>query len=235
MEIICQTLIAVSLIALQSSGQDIPPSPTTQPVNPGGGGVFRVGNNVTPPVLLSKTEPQYSEEARRAKYQGKAMLYVQIDPSGEATHIRVVKSLGLGLDQRAVEAVGKWKFKPGYKEGKPVTVEATVEVNFKLLGDAWMIARENFSAAAGVSMPVLEAVPSPPKCKSADAKLALSLTVHSDGSVGDARVVDSTKPSLNHGVIDSVKTWKFVPALLEGVPQSVKGQVDVVCSVLHSR
>jgi len=235
MEIICQTLILVSLIALQSSGQDVQPHPTSPVVNPGGGGVFRVGNNVTPPVLLSKTEPQYSEEARRAKYQGTAMLYVQIDPSGEATHIRVVKSLGLGLDQRAVEAVRKWKFKPGYKEGQPVTVEATIEVNFRLSGDAWKIAREDFAAAAGVSMPVLSAVPSPPKCKSADAKLALSLTVHSDGSVGDARVVSSTKSSLNHDVIDSVKKWKFVPALLEGVPQSVKGQIDVVCSVWHPR
>jgi TonB family protein len=234
MEIICQTLIAVSLIALQPSGKDVQSRPTT-PANPGGNGVFRVGNNVTPPVLVSKTEPEYSEEARRAKYQGTAMLYVQIDPSGGATHIRVIKSLGLGLDRKAVEAVAKWKFQPGYKEGKPVTVEATIEVNFRLLGDGWTIAREAFATAAGVSLPVLQAVPSPPKCKSVDAKLTLSLTVHSDGGVGDARVVSSTKPSLNHGVIDSVKTWSFAPASLEGVPQSVGGQIDVVCSVLHSR
>ena len=143
MEIICQTLIAVSLIALQPSGKDVQSRPTT-PANPGGNGVFRVGNNVTPPVLVSKTEPEYSEEARRAKYQGTAMLYVQIDPSGGATHIRVIKSLGLGLDRKAVEAVAKWKFQPGYKEGKPVTVEATIEVNFRLLGDGWTIAREAF-------------------------------------------------------------------------------------------
>ena len=98
-----------------------------------GGGVYRVGGGVTPPVLLSKTEPEYSEEARKAKHQGTVMLYVQIDPSGKATHIQVVKSLGLGLDEKAMEAVAKWKFQPGKKDGKPVTVEATIEVNFRLL------------------------------------------------------------------------------------------------------
>ena len=98
-----------------------------------GGGVFRVGGGVSAPVLLSKTEPEYSEEARKAKHQGTVMLYVQIDPSGHATNIKVVKSLGLGLDEKAIEAVRKWKFSPGKKDGKPVTVEATIEVNFRLL------------------------------------------------------------------------------------------------------
>jgi TonB family protein len=98
-----------------------------------GGNVFRVGGGVSAPVLLSKTEPEYSEEARKAKHQGTVMLYVQIDPSGRATNIKVVKSLGLGLDEKAVEAVQKWKFSPGKKDGKPVTVEATIEVNFRLL------------------------------------------------------------------------------------------------------
>ena len=98
-----------------------------------GGGVYRVGGGVSAPVLLSKTEPEYSEEARKAKHQGTVMLYVQIDPSGHATNIKVVKSLGLGLDEKAMEAVAKWKFSPGKKDGKPVTVEATIEVNFRLL------------------------------------------------------------------------------------------------------
>ena len=98
-----------------------------------GGGVYRVGGGVSAPVLLSKTETEYSEEARKAKHQGTVMLYVQIDPSGHATHIQVIKSLGLGLDEKAIEAVNKWKFSPGKKDGKPVTVEATIEVNFRLL------------------------------------------------------------------------------------------------------
>jgi periplasmic protein TonB len=98
-----------------------------------GGGVFRVGGGVTAPSLLYKVEPEYSEEARKAKYQGTVVLYVEVDPSGRARNLRVVRSLGLGLDEKAMEAVNKWRFRPGYKDGKPVTVAATIEVNFRLL------------------------------------------------------------------------------------------------------
>jgi protein TonB len=98
-----------------------------------GGGVFKVAGGVTAPTLLYKVEPEYSEEARKAKYQGTVVLYVEVDPTGRAINPKVIRSLGLGLDEKAVEAVRKWKFKPGYKDGKPVTVVATIEVNFRLL------------------------------------------------------------------------------------------------------
>jgi TonB family protein len=98
-----------------------------------GGGVFRVGGGVTAPALVFKVEPEYSEEARKAKYQGTVVLYVEVDPSGRAKNLRVIRSLGLGLDEKAIEAVNKWRFRPGYKDGKPVTVAATIEVNFRLL------------------------------------------------------------------------------------------------------
>lgn len=98
-----------------------------------GGGVFKVGGGVTAPSLLYKVEPEYSEEARKAKYQGTVILYVEVSPDGRAVNPKVVRSLGLGLDEKAIEAVRKWKFRPGYKDGKPVTVAATIEVNFRLL------------------------------------------------------------------------------------------------------
>jgi protein TonB len=98
-----------------------------------GGGVYRVGGGVSAPTLLYKKEPEYSEEARKAKYQGTVTLYVEVDPSGKATNIKVLHSLGLGLDEKAMEAVRQWKFKPGLKDGKPVTVAASIEVNFRLL------------------------------------------------------------------------------------------------------
>ena len=98
-----------------------------------GGGVFRVGGGVTAPALVYKVEPEYSEEARKAKYQGTVVLYVEVDPSGHPTNLRVVRSLGLGLDEKAMEAVRKWKFRPGMKDGRAVTVAATIEVNFRLL------------------------------------------------------------------------------------------------------
>jgi periplasmic protein TonB len=98
-----------------------------------GGGVFRVGGGVTAPSLIYKVEPEYSEEARKARYQGIVILYVEVDPGGRAGNLRVLNSLGLGLDEKAIDAVRKWRFRPGYKDGKPVTVVAIVEVNFRLL------------------------------------------------------------------------------------------------------
>jgi periplasmic protein TonB len=98
-----------------------------------GGGVFRVGGGVTAPTLLYKVEPEYSEEARKAKYQGTVVLYVEVDTAGKARNLRVMRSLGLGLDEKAIEAVQKWRFRPGQKNGVAVIVAATIEVNFRLL------------------------------------------------------------------------------------------------------
>jgi len=98
-----------------------------------GNGVYKIGGAVTPPALILKMEPEYTEMARLAKYQGKAVLYVEIGPDGVPRNIRVIRSLGLGLDEQAVDAVSQWKFKPGMRDGVPVTVAATIEVNFRLL------------------------------------------------------------------------------------------------------
>jgi len=98
-----------------------------------GGGVYRVGGGVSAPIVLSKKDPEYSEEARKAKFQGTVLLSIVVSTGGVAGDIKVVRSLGLGLDEKAVEAVRQWKFKPGYKHGKPVPVAATIEVNFRLL------------------------------------------------------------------------------------------------------
>jgi TonB family protein len=98
-----------------------------------GTAVYSVGGGVAAPVLLYRKEPEYTEEARKARVSGTVQLYVEIDPSGTPTNIQVQRGLGLGLDEKAVEAVQQWRFKPGYKDGKPVSVVANVSVSFKLL------------------------------------------------------------------------------------------------------
>jgi periplasmic protein TonB len=98
-----------------------------------GGGAYRIGGGVSPPSILYKVEPEYSEEARKAKFQGTVLLFVIVDEHGNPRDIKVIRPLGLGLDQKAVEAVEKWKFSPGKKDGKPVPVQAQIEVNFRLL------------------------------------------------------------------------------------------------------
>ena len=91
------------------------------------------GGGVTAPTLVSKTEPEYSEDARRARLQGTVLLRIEVNTRGLAQNIAVRKSLGLGLDDRAIDAVKKWKFNPGKVNGKPAVVVAYVEVNFRLL------------------------------------------------------------------------------------------------------
>lgn len=105
---------------------------------PGGGGVAGMEarterGELTPPVLLWKSEPAYSEEARKARLQGTVVLAIEIDGSGRARNIRVLRSLGLGLDERATDAVKAWRFRPAYRGGQPVAATAVVEVNFRLL------------------------------------------------------------------------------------------------------
>jgi TonB family protein len=98
-----------------------------------GGGAFRIGGDVSAPVLVSKIEPEYSEEARKAKYSGSVLLSIVVDQNGLPRDVKVVRALGLGLDQKAIEAVMKWRFRPGMKGGRPVPVQAQVEVSFRLL------------------------------------------------------------------------------------------------------
>ena len=102
--------------------------------NSGVNGSYPVsGLNITTPKVIYQVEPEFSEEARRAKHQGSVLLSVEVDANGRVSNIRVVKSLGLGLDEKAIEAVRLWRFRPAQKNGKPVTVPATIDVNFHLL------------------------------------------------------------------------------------------------------
>lgn len=98
-----------------------------------GEGAYKIGGDVAAPMLLSKTEPEYSEEARKAKFSGSVLLTIIVDQNGLPRDIRIVRSLGLGLDEKAIEAVKNWRFRPGTKAGRPVAVQAQVEVTFRLL------------------------------------------------------------------------------------------------------
>ncbi len=98
-----------------------------------GGGLYRIGGGVSEPVPIYKPEPEYSEEARKAKFQGEVLLQIVIDENGHTRDVKVLRPLGLGLDEKAVEAVLKWRFRPSMKDGHAVPVQANVAVNFRLL------------------------------------------------------------------------------------------------------
>ena len=136
-----------------------------------GAGVYRVGGGVSSPGLVHKVEPDYSEQARNAKLQGTVLLYAEVTPEGRASNIKVARSLGLGLDEKAIEAVKQWVFKPGYKDGKPVTVEATIEVNFRFAPEAPL---QNQAASVPVGAAPPQFTPSLATGPSQDAIISVS-------------------------------------------------------------
>jgi len=97
-----------------------------------GGGVYRVGGGVSAPRAIYDPDPEYSEQARKAKFQGTVLLSAVIGADGKPRDLRVLRSLGMGLDQKALDAVGKWRFAPAMRNSQPVAVLVSIEVVFRL-------------------------------------------------------------------------------------------------------
>ena len=97
-----------------------------------GGGPKRIGGGVSAPVLIYSVEPEFSEEARKAKVAGNVLVNLWVGTDGLPSHVRVIRGVGMGLDEKAKEAVMQYKFRPAMENGKPVLVELNVEVNFQI-------------------------------------------------------------------------------------------------------
>lgn len=95
-----------------------------------GGGVYQISGGVAAPFAISKVEPEYTEEARAAGLRGSVLLAVTIGEDGIPRNVRIIRPLGRGLDEKALEAVRKWRFRPAIRDGKPVPTSANVEVSF---------------------------------------------------------------------------------------------------------
>ena len=97
-----------------------------------GGGVLHVGGSVSQPEVRYYVDPEFSEEARKAKFSGNVEVYLWIDEKGNPSHIKIARGVGMGLDEKAIEAVRQYKFKPAMQNGKPVKVDMYIDVNFHI-------------------------------------------------------------------------------------------------------
>ena len=122
--IMSRILISTFLMLFPIAAQAQPETPIPR--------VYKVGGDVKAPQVITKVQPDYTDEARDAALEGTVVLGIVVDEKGEARDIRVIRVLGLGLDKKAVDAVKKWKFKPGTKDGNDVAVQATIEMVFRL-------------------------------------------------------------------------------------------------------
>jgi len=94
--------------------------------------IYVAGHGVTPPRAIYSPDPEFSEEARHAGHRGTCVLWLIVDNKGTPRDIMVKRSLGMGLDEKAVETVRQWKFKPAMKDGVPVAVQVSIEISFRL-------------------------------------------------------------------------------------------------------
>ena len=97
-----------------------------------GKGPYRIGDGVSSPVCVYCPQPEFSDEARKARHQGRVMLWAVVDEQGRVRDIRVQQSLGMGLDEEAIRTVQSWRFKPAERLGKSVPVLMSIQVDFHL-------------------------------------------------------------------------------------------------------
>lgn len=119
--------MSIPMVAQENSG----PVPAQQSPDASLHGVYKVGGDVSAPVLVHSVEPEYPDNASGTSVTGTVQVTIWVDIHGNPTHVHVTHGPGMGLDQKAVEAVRQYKYKPGMKDGKPVMVELNVEVKFQ--------------------------------------------------------------------------------------------------------
>ncbi len=243
----------------------------------------KAGGNYAEPTAISRPFPEYTRQARKAKVDGIVAVRFTVDAQGKVSDIQVTKSLGLGLDEKTVEAVSKWKFHPATRDGVPVPAPRSVAFHF---GPSYRTPQEDaqaFSAAGfksaepaaeagptsapapqnppapagtggkdfmtrnslqhppegayavgeGVSAPICIYQPMPAYSEEArhakhQGTVVLWIVVNADGSVSDVRVKERLGMGLDEKAVETVKTWKFRPGMLNGVPVPVLMSVQVL-------
>jgi TonB family protein len=181
--------------------------------------VYLAGGDVTAPAAIYRQEPQYSEQARIARLQGAVTLDVVIGVDGTAHDIRVVRSLGLGLDENAIATVATWRFSPGTKGGEAVAVETQVECDFRLppVPGAWSLLRAQFAAPPGATQPSILHAPYPAPVRAVvPGKVAAQLPtvrvafdVDTQGVPANVQIQDSSDPNANDEVMALIREWRF--------------------------
>ena len=183
---------------------------------------------ISSPHVLSKTEPKGTEEARRARV---ITLKLIVRPDGTASDIRVVRAAGFGLDENAIECLRTWQFAPGMKDGKAVSVAATIEVQFRLAAkdNEGQHARLTFTLPSRAWRPELVKgrIPPNPGSSPPNQRFRISLTVDSEGMPENLVIVEATDPKWADHALHELKSWRFVPASANGQAVAVEGVFEL--------
>jgi TonB family protein len=220
-----------------SSVGPVAPPPPPKPVKRD---PIQIGGNVQESKLIRRVEPVYPELAKKARVQGKVTLKISVDEEGNVADVSVIEGHPL-LDEAAINAVRQWKYSPTFLNGKPVSVMATVSVEFNLggrLSSVGQIAppprpvkRDPIQIGGNVpeSKPIRRVEPVYPElAKEArvQGKVTLKITVDKEGNVTDVSVI-AGHPLLDDAAVNAVRQWKYSPTFLNGKPISVMATVTV--------
>lgn len=186
-----------------------------------------------PPRIIARTEPQYSEEARRAGVSTTITVSLVVNENGVPEDIRVVRGAGFGLDEMAVRAIETWRFEPAIREGKPFKTSSRVEMHFNLPDKAHadQTARLHFDLPPGLERPQLiqgkiPANPDPP----GEAVMRLRFTVNPDGSLQNLQTLETDNPEWTAHALHEIAGWRFRPAMANGQPVEVRGIFELMFS-----
>jgi TonB family protein len=194
--------------------------------------VFRPGPEVTAPFVVAKAPPAYSDEARLAKLEGSVLLSLVVGADGQPRDIQVVRPLGLGLDENAVENVRAWQFKPGTKKGVPVDVLVNEEVFFRpqrTLWD-WHVVRAVFEPPSLAMRPVLIKVRFPATVDlEQNASVTIAFDIAPSGIPIHLSVVKSSDARWESELLAAVREgWRFRPGTNDGKPATVPAWFEFV-------
>lgn len=193
--------------------------------------VFRPGPDVVAPFVVSKPTPAYSGEGRLAKLEGSVLLALIVGADGKPRDIQVVRSLGLGLDESALGNVRTWEIQPGMKNGMPVDVLVNEEVFFRparTLWD-WHTIRAVFQSPRGAMRPVLINAKFPATVdEEENASVTVGFEIGAKGTPVNLRVVKSSDPRWEAGILRAVRGWRFRPAYINQQAATVPAYFEFV-------
>jgi len=207
-------------------------------------GAYRIADGISTPEILQKTDPEYPAEAQQIGLEGSALIAAVVEENGALSHIQVIRPLGFGLDEKAVEAVTKWKFKPGAYREYPIATFTSFAVDFRIPHNPsrWHLLGVRFKSDNSVSPAALKTTPIPHGAgitnESLDegqlvvaagrlAIVTLSFRVDKNGVPANFTVENATEPLWGKEAIGVVRAWRFLPAMESGKPVSAEGEIDL--------
>jgi TonB family protein len=185
------------------------PDPTISPLR-------RIGGGVTQPMLVFKVDPQFSKQARDAKFSGIVLVNMIVDTKGLPRNVHVLRGVGMGLDESAVEAVKQYRFRPAREDGMPVPVELNVEVNFQIFYDPPKILH---SVPLELTDTAIQ--------NHASGTIVVAFILDTNGNAQNVHILRGAGMGMDERAVEAIKQYKFEPFLKDGQPIAQQTSIEL--------